>query len=192
MTPRQQRLWIVLIIAFVATYGTTLYIQAGFGPVGVIVGSMMGGMVGWLKTTAKRPADPRTILPLYLLMLGLFMVHVGEEYLWDFWTRIGAVFHSTWSERDYVFLIVLAGPMVWIVGGIGLWLRHPLGNFIAWFMFVGMILGEPTHVLLFPLLEGGRYHYFPGMWTALFPMVPAIYAVWRMRADHRAAEAGAT
>jgi hypothetical protein len=188
MTPRQRRLWIVLIVAFVATYGTTLYLQAGFAPVGVIVGSMMGGMVGWLKTTAKRPANPRAILPAYLLMLALFMVHVGEEYLWHFCSRISGVFHSHWSEHDYVFLIVLVGPMIWILGGIGLWLRHPLGNFILWFMLVGMILGEPTHLILFPFLEGGRYHYFPGMWTALFPMIPAIYAIWRIRVDHRAAE----
>jgi hypothetical protein len=189
MTPRQRGLWILLIVAFVATYGTTLYIQAGFGPVGIIVGSMMGGMVGWLKTTAKRPADPRVILPAYLLMLSLFMVHVGEEYLFDFCTRIAAIFHSHWSEHDYVLLIVLVGPMVWVLGGIGLWLRHPLGNFIVWFMLVGMILGEPTHLLVFSFLEGGRYHYVPGMWTALFPMIPAVYAVWRIRADHRAAEA---
>ena len=38
-----------------------------------------------------------------------------------------------------------------------------------------MIIGEPTHYLVFPLLEGGRFHYFPAMWTALFPMIPAIY-----------------
>jgi hypothetical protein len=189
MTTRQRGLWIVLIVTFVVTYGTTLYIQAGFAPVGIIVGSMMGGMAGWLKTTANRPADPRVILPPYLLMLSLFLIHVDEEYLFDFRGRIAAVFHSHWSEPDFVLLIALVGPMVWILGGIGLWLRHPLGNFIVWFMLVGMILGEPTHLLVFPFLEGGRYHYFPGMWTALFPMVPAVYAVWRIFADHRAAEA---
>jgi hypothetical protein len=113
----------------------------------------------------------------------------GVGYLFDFCTRIAAIFHSHWSEHDYVLLIVLVGPMVWILGGIGLWLRHPLGNFIVWFMLVGMILGEPTHLLVFPFLEGGRYHYVPGMWTALFPMIPAVYAVWRIRKDHRAAEA---
>jgi hypothetical protein len=188
VTPRQRRLWILLIVAFVVTYGTTLYIQAGPAPVGVIVGSMMGGMVGWLKTTSKRPANPRVILPPYLLMLSLFMVHVDEEYLFDFRGRIAAIFHSHWSEHDFVLLIVLVGPMAWILGGIGLWLRHPLGNFIVWFMLVGMILGEPTHLLVFPLLEGGRYHYFPGMWTALFPMIPAVYGVWRILADHRATE----
>lgn len=64
---------------------------------------------------------------------------VGEEYLFDFHSRIALIFHSHWSERDYVLLIVLVGPMVWILGGIGLWLRHPLGNFIVWFMLVGMI-----------------------------------------------------
>jgi hypothetical protein len=186
MTPRQRVLWIVLIATFVVTYGTTLYFEAGFAPVGIICGSMMGGMVGWLRTTANRPADPRMILPPYFLMLALFMFHVDEEYLFDFCGRISSVFHIHWSERDFIIHIALVGPMVWILAAVGLWFRHPLGNFFAWFMFVGMILGEPTHLLIFPLLEGGRYHYFPGMWTALFPMIPAIYAVWRIISQHRA------
>lgn len=48
-------------------------------------------------------------------------------------------------------------------------------------MIVGMILGEPTHLLVFPIVrmvqKGVGYEYFSGMYTALFPMVPAILAL---------------
>jgi hypothetical protein len=37
-------------------------------------------------------------------------------------------------------------------------------------------------------MEGGRYHYFPGMWSALAPMAPAAYGIWRMLADEKAAK----
>ena len=74
---------------------------------------------------------------------------------------------------------------------LGISKRHPLGNYIAWFFFVGMMIGEPTHMLVFPLMEGGRYHYFPGMWTSLLPMVPAAYGIWRMLADDAAAKRAA-
>jgi hypothetical protein len=40
---------------------------------------------------------------------------------------------------------------------------------------------------VFPLLEGGPYHNFPGMWTALFPMAPAAHGIRRMLTDDRAA-----
>jgi hypothetical protein len=76
-----------------------------------------------------------------------------------------------------------------VAGAIGINKRHPLGNFIAWFFFVTMILGEPVHLLVFPFMEGGRYHYFyfPGVWSALLPMPPAVFGIWRMLADERAA-----
>ena len=181
----ETRLYAALVITFVATYATVLYLQAGPLPVGIICGSMIGGMIAWLKTTAKRPADPAVVLPAYLLTLFFFTLHVLEEYLFDFEGRISSTFGVRWSESEFVLLIVLIGPAVWIAGAALLWARNPLGNFIVWFMFVGMILGEPTHMLIFPLVEGGRYHYFPGMWTALFPMVPAIYGAWRIVRDHR-------
>jgi hypothetical protein len=42
-----------------------------------------------------------------------------------------------------------------VAGAIGINKRHPLGNFIAWFFFVTMILGEPVHLLVFPFMVGG-------------------------------------
>lgn len=43
-------------------------------------------------------------------------------------------------------------------------------------MIVGMIVGEPTHVLVFPVVrmlqEAVGYTYFHAMYTALLPMVP--------------------
>jgi hypothetical protein len=101
--------------------------------------------------------------------------------------RIAAAAHVRWTEAQFVEVIVLFGPAIWIAGAIGVYRRHPLGNFIAWFLFVGMMLGEPAHLLVFPFMEGGRYHYFPGMWSALAPMAPAAYGIWRMLADEKAA-----
>jgi hypothetical protein len=54
-----------------------------------------------------------------------------------------------------------------------------------------MILGEPTHVLLFPVMRMAQddvgYGYFSGMYTALFPMIPAILALRSFRARTRSA-----
>ena len=125
------------------------------------------------------------MLPAYLVALVLFLVHVLEEYQFDFAGRIAAAAHVHWTETQFVEVIVLLGPAIWIAGAIGLYKKHPLGNFVAWFFFIGMMLGEPTHMLVFPFMEGGRYHYFPGMWSALLPMAPAAYGIWRTLTDDR-------
>ncbi|HEY2064518.1 MAG TPA: hypothetical protein VGG84_01055 [Gemmatimonadaceae bacterium] len=188
---RETKLSVALVAVFIPTYATLLYLQAGFVVVGIVAGSMVAGFAIWLRTTLHRPPSAQAILPSYLLALVLFLMHVLEEYAFDFPGRVAAAAHVRWTEAQFIEVIVLLGPAIWIAGALGIYKRHPLGNFVAWFFFVGMMLGEPTHMLVFPFMEGGRYHYFPGMWTALFPMVPAMYGIWRMLADDRAARAEA-
>lgn len=184
---RETKLSVALVAVFIPTYATLLYLQAGLMVVGIVCGAMVAGFVVWLRTTLRRPPAAAAILPAYLLALGLFLLHVLEEYAFHFADRIAAAAHVHWTEAQFIEVIVLLGPAIWIAGAIGIYKRHPLGNYIAWFFFIGMIVGEPTHMLVFPFMEGGRYHYFPGMWSALFSMVPAIYGIWRMLSDDRVA-----
>jgi len=189
LTNRQVNLWTTLLACLVAMYAVSLYSQAGFLPVGVVVGSMMGGMLGWRKTTARYPANPYKVLPLYLLLLCLFYIHVGEEAITKFNQGVASLSGTPWSDAEFTFLIALIGPVVWIFSAWSLWLRQPFGNFILWFMIVGMILGEPTHFLIFPVVAmnkfGIGYQYFSGMYTALFPMIPAILSLIVIIQDHK-------
>jgi hypothetical protein len=193
LTVRQMNLWSALLVSLVAVYAATLYRQAGILPVGVIAGSMMGGLIGWHKTTARHPADRDKLVPLYLLLLTLFYIHVGEEALTSFNQAIASISGTSWTDREFTFLIALIGPAVWVAGALSLWLRQPFGNFVLWFMIVGMILGEPTHLVVFPVVAmnkfGIGYEYFSGMYTALFPMIPAIMALATIVKDHKEREA---
>lgn len=186
---RQRNLWTALIVALVVAYGLALWQQAGLLPVGVIVGSMTGGLIGWRRTTARRPADPRFHVPLFLLMLALFYFHVGEEAITSFNRAIAGISGTPWADGPETTLIGLAGPAVWVFAVWSLWHRQPFGNFVYWFLIVGMILGEPTHLVVFPVMRmvesGVGYGYFSGMYTALFPMIPAILAVRALRRTHR-------
>lgn len=190
LSRRKKNLWTILIVTCIAIYGMTFYAQTGsLLPVGVIIGSMMGGLVCWRKTTSYVPADPYTVVPLYLLLQALFYIHVGEEVLTHFNQGIASITGQTWMDRDFDYLITLIGPFFWILGAYSLWKRQAFGNFILWFMIVGMILGEPTHLLVFPIVrmvqEGVGYEYFSGMYTALFPMIPAILSLILIVKDYR-------
>ncbi|WP_018700445.1 hypothetical protein [Amorphus coralli] len=179
--PRRRRLWAVLFVALALVYAATLYVEAGLLVVGVIIGSMMGGLIGWWHTTSLRPADPARLLPLLLLMLAFFYVHVGEETLTGFNQAIAALTGNPWPEDRFLLIIALAGPVVWFFAAWSLWKGQAAGNFLLWFLIVGMILGEPAHVLIFPVVvmieHGGGYAYFSGMYSALVPMIPAILAL---------------
>src|SRR5262249_8677372 len=64
-TAYQLNLWTVLFIALVTVYAVNLYRQTGPVPVTIIVGSMVGGMIGWRLTTAHHPADPAWSVPIF-------------------------------------------------------------------------------------------------------------------------------
>jgi hypothetical protein len=189
LTRQATILWSIGFFVFVAAYGVTLYSQAGYLPVIIIVGSMFGGLFAWLRTTAVVPANRLKVVPLYLLMLALFYIHVGEEGLSGFAHGIALISGVPWSEASFFEIIGLVGPAIWVAAALGMWLRQPWGNFLVWFMIVGMILGEPTHHIIFPVMAatklGVGYTYFGGMVTALFPMIPAIILAASIFADSR-------
>ena len=182
---RTQRLYLVLALAFNVVVATAVTRTAGVMPAIIVAGSMFGGLIGWSLTSLRHPSEPRRIVPVYLLTVAMLFFHIGEEYLYDFGTRIGHLTGSGWTEAQHVTQFVFVIPVFWMLGAIGLYFRHPLGNFMAWFIFAGMFLGEPTHLLVFPVLEGGRYHYFPGMWTALLPMVMGCWGLQVILSEHR-------
>lgn len=174
----KQTLYLALVLTFIGTFAVSLVPTAGVMPAIILTGSMLGGMVGWYFTSLKYPTDPRKIVPVYLLTAALLYLHIWEEYLYGFGPRIGALTGTGWSESEFLVQFAFYLPAFWVLGTIGLYYRHPLGNFIAWFVFIGMFLGEPTHLLVFPNLEGGRYHYFPGMWTALLPTAMGVWGIY--------------
>lgn len=189
MRDRQRLAWAALFVAATAIYGMILFNQAGPLPVFIIVGSMVGGLIGWWMTTSRVPADPSWSVPLLLLLLTFFYIHVGEEALTDFNGMISGISGVQWDDHAFMLLIALVGPVVWFFAAWSLWNKHPIGNFIFWFLIVSMILGEPTHLLVFPILRmkmlGIGYEYASGMYTALFPMIPAILALVKTIGDHR-------
>lgn len=180
---RQQYLYLLLACAFTATLALGIAATAGVMVAVIVSGSMAVGLVGWARTSLQRPTDPARILPVYLLTVFMLYVHIGEEYLYDFGPRIGALTGTGWTEAQHMLQFGYIVPAFWILAAVALYRRHPLGGFMAWFIFVGMFAGEPTHLLVFPVLEGGRYHYFPGAWTALLPMVMGVWGLAVILAD---------
>src|SRR5689334_16822007 len=68
------------------------YRTIGLPPVVIVGGSSLVGLVMWMRTTLKRPLDPRIILPPFLLTVAALEIHMGEEYLTGFGPAMSRLF----------------------------------------------------------------------------------------------------
>jgi hypothetical protein len=137
-----------------------------------------------------------------------------EEYLTGFAPAMSRLFNITWTERGFLIVFAFVGPAVYALTAIGLFYRIRFAGFLAWFIFIGPGVAEFTH-FIFPLLKpainpetpqrvshlfaNGVYisdlpnyyihatgaYYFAGMYTAILPMIPGIYAIYKLLKEDR-------
>lgn len=205
---RTQYFSMAIAVLFITVACIQGYRNIGLPRVIIVGGSGIIGFVLWYRTYLKQPIDPRIILPLFLLTVAALEVHMCEEYLTGFGPAMSRLFNITWTEKSFLMIFAFIGPVLYTMTALGLYYRVPLAGFIAWFIFIGPGVAEFTH-FIFPLLKPdilptaaqtlsqdvkgifvagmrnywqqttGRY-YFSGMYTAVLPMIPGIWAIRTM------------
>ncbi len=178
-------LYLAFVVTLLIVMSFVTYSEIGGALTVIVVGiAGGGGLIAWVLTTFNHPAEPKRVVPLYYLTLALLMAHIVEEYLTDF----PIVFSKTFSVNLSMGTFILYFPMVnfvfWISGGVLLYYKNPLGNYLCWFMFIAMIFAELSHYA-FPLFDSGQFVYYPGMYTALLPLIPAIIGMYRLIKDYQ-------
>jgi hypothetical protein len=193
-----------LLVAMLAGYR---YI--GWPPVIIVGGSGTAAFVLWSLTYLRRPLPAEVVLPAFLLTVAGLQVHLIEEYLTGFAPAMSRLFDISWSVHSYLMIFVFIGPVLYTLTALGLFRRVPLAGFLMWFILIGPGVAEFTH-FIFPVLKPdvlptvavpvqavvgrgqlmqnlpnfwvhvtGRY-YFPGMYTAILPMIPGIYGIRKL------------
>jgi hypothetical protein len=211
---------VLAALAFVGLAMLAGYRAIGLPPVLIVGGSGLLGLVLWARTYLPHPAEPALILPLFLLTVAGLEIHMTEEYLMDFGPAMSRLFDISWTERGFLLVFAFFGPTLYALTALGLFYRVRLAGFVAWFIFIGPGVAEFTH-FIFPALKpalhpelaarisqvvsNGQYvanmpnyyhaltgtYYFPGLWTALMPMLPGMYAIYRLLRAHRATKQAA-
>jgi hypothetical protein len=196
-------------VAFVLGTMALGYLRIGLPPVVIVGGSGVIALVMWNRYYLKRPPTPDVILPLFLLTVAALEIHMMEEYLTGFGPAMSRLFDISWTERSFLIVFAFVGPALYALTALGLYFRVPLAGFMAWFIFIGPGVAEFTH-FVFPVLKpairpelpgtlseivsNGRFvagmrnyylgttgtYYFPGLYTAVLPMIPGIWAIVRM------------
>lgn len=204
-----QALSIIAAVVFIVATAAIGYRTIGLPPVVIVGGSGVVGFVMWYRTYLKRPLAPEVILPPFLLTVAALEVHMCEEYFTHFGPAMSRLFNINWTEQSFLVVFAFIGPALYALTALGLYYRVPLAGFLAWFIFIGPGLAEFTH-FIFPILQPaiqpevsapvsqvvagkafiadmpnyyfgttGRY-YFAGMYTAVLPMIPGVYAIYRV------------
>jgi hypothetical protein len=205
---------IALAATFIVLAAALGYKYIGVPPVIIVGGSGLVALFAWSATYLRRPTSPEIILPWFLLTVATLEVHMMEEYLTSFGPAMSRLFNITWTERGFLIVFAFVGPALYALTAIGLFYRVPFAGFLAWFIFIGPGVAEFTH-FIFPLLRPvidpenpqrvshlfpndvyisqlpnyyvhttGTY-YFAGMYTALLPMIPWIYGIYRILKENR-------
>lgn len=184
------------------------YSSIGLPPLVIVGGSGLIGMIIWIRTYLDRPVEPRLILPPFLLTVAALEIHMCEEYVTQFGPAMSRTFDISWTEHGFLMVFAFIGPALYTLTALGLFYRVPIAGFMAWFIFIGPGTAEFTH-FIFPLIRpailpdvvasvsqtvsngnfvadmpnywvgASGHHYFSGMYTAVLPMIPGIWAIVR-------------
>jgi len=205
-SPRAQLINQFVALGLIVLFVTTLKINVGL-PFAIIVGgSAIIGFFCWRITNLRRAITPLKTAIIFLLTTAALHVHMFEEHDCWFGPAMSRLFEIAVPDPRFLLIFVFALPTIYYLTAIGLLLRIPLAAFVAWFIFIGPGIAEFTH-FIFPLISPaldptnpapitavingvriddmanhyvsvtGKY-YFPGMYTAIIPMIPGIYSVW--------------
>ena len=206
---RTQIASVIAALAFIVVAMVSGYRAIGIPPVVIVGGSGIVGFVMWVRTYLRKPVSPEIILAPFLLTVAALEAHMAEEYLTGFGPAMSRLFDISWTERSFLIVFAFVGPVLYSLTALGLYYRVPLAGFLAWFIFIGPGVAEFTH-FIFPVLRpaihpelpaslsqavsNGVYvgdmrnywvqatgvYYFPGLYTAILPMIPGIWAIRRL------------
>lgn len=201
----------VLIFGCVMCYRTI-----GVPPLIIIGGSGTIGFILWYRTYLWNPIDPKLILPLFVLTIAGLQVHLVEEYFTGFGPAMSRLFGIPWTESGFLLIFMMVGPIIYTLTTLGLFYKVRIAGFVAWFIFIGPGFAEFTHFifpLIPPVIEPGSLenvdqvikgtlvanmpnyyikttgiYYFSGMCTAILPMIPGGYAIYRLISESKKAK----
>lgn len=205
-SPRAQLINQGVAIALTVLFIAALKINVGLPPTIIVGGSAIIGFFCWRITNLRRAINPVKTAIVFLLTTAALHVHMYEEHDCLFGPAMSRLFDIAFPDARFLQIFVFILPTLYYLTAIGLLLRIPLAAFVAWFIFIGPGIAEFTH-FIFPFIppaleptnpspitavingvriEGMENHhiavtgkyYFPGLYTAVIPMIPGIYSVW--------------
>lgn len=196
----------VLIILVFASAITFAYVKMGTAPLLIIGIPGVFTYWFWFTNYLKSPTHPSVILPPFLITVAGFEFHVIEEYTGNYAQAISRIFNFAWPDTSFsIVMFILSGTLFLVA--VGLYYQKPFAGFIA-ILFVITRFAEIL-LFIFPFIKPQihpemagivsqnisgtmvtdmpsyyypimNHYYFPGMYTWILTLVPAIVVVCKI------------
>lgn len=215
-TPRGQVINQIIAVILICIFATLLTINVGSATMIIVVASATIGFFFWRKTNLRQSITPVTTAIIFLLTTAGLHSHMIEEHRCLFGPAMSRLFSIAFPDDRFLLVFVFVLPIIYYLTAAGLLLRIPLAGFVAWFIFIGPGVAEFTH-FIFPLIPPAlepynvapitatingiqiagmenHYHavtgtyYFPGMYTAVLPMIPGMCGIWWLIRNRKKAD----
>lgn len=169
-----------------ATLFTAFLLAVGYWSLGLATMLLFttGFVTGLLLFLLRPGVVPfRSVRWPFFTALVLFALHRAEEYFKDFFDALAGITGVPTPDVASPPVILL------VVLSVGAWLLIPFltgrtrfGTYLAWTFFAAMGITELAHIVVFPLVTGHPFEYFPGM-ASVFLLAPAgwwgLVTMWR-------------
>jgi hypothetical protein len=169
---------------FVAAFMTVYTVKSqGLTTIVSLVLPMGVSFLLYLLTSYRRMPDPSGVLPLYLLAVGIQLLHFMEEFLAKFYVRKPVEIYGAnpFTVEEFV-VSQMSMFFLLIIGAIGIYKRWKIPMVMVWFLVIFFLLVNAIQHPIFALTVGG---YFPGLYTSVAGWIlgPILFKkLWGVRA----------
>lgn len=156
----------MVVAALAVTACAALYIYLGWLLMAQVALSGAIAMAAWLRTTYRHPRM-RRILPLYVLAIVALLAQGMEQWAFHYATALTALLPGIFAapvvfdEATHMTVYVTMSTTLLLLGGLGIALHHPLGNFMAWFAAIYALVSSLALFTL-PFFAEQGFVYVPG------------------------------
>ncbi|MBN1534509.1 MAG: HXXEE domain-containing protein [Spirochaetes bacterium] len=136
----------------------------------------------YLLTFYKRMPDLNRVVPLYLLAVGMQLLHFAEEFVTGYQTRIAAeIYHVQPFTINQMVISQMVLFFFTIVGAIAIVKKWKIPMFMVWFVVIMQMMVNAVQHPIFSIMVHG---YFPGLITSQVGWVlgPILFKrLWEVR-----------
>lgn len=177
MNEKQVQLVVPGLIAALLISGFIVF-SSGRSLIVTFVPAMIISYITYYFTSYRKMPDPKRVVPLYFLTLGVQLLHFAEEFVGGFYERFPRLIDGSPGYSQDLFVVFnMWAYFVFIIGGLAIYQQKKIPMIIAWFFVIMGAIGNAIVHLIFCFIEGG---YFPGFYTSLVYWVLGPILFWRM------------
>ena len=181
-----KRLELILPLIFTLAYTAFYIIRPGNLSMFKFWGSMLLSFALYALTSYKKAPDPDRVLPLFLLAIGVQILHFTEEFISQFYIRwFTEITHKEPFSVNNFVMNQMTVYFLFIIAAIGIYKKWKITQLLVWYMIIMMLL---VNAIQHPILAIATKGYFPGLYTSFFGIIlgPVLFKrMWEVRGKKR-------